>query len=144
MRSTSPGRTTRATRAPLSPKQRTKTALRRWLPLTAGVGFIVLAALMPLLAIDIPGVFPGPSYTPGTLQLLAFAMVIAALALSYHLLFGLAGMLSFGHTLFFAAGAYGLGTVLRRFAADWLPAGAAFVAAIRQRDASRGCHPRGP
>ena len=31
-------------------------------------------------------------------------MLIAALALSYHVLFGTAGLLSFGHALFFAVG----------------------------------------
>ncbi|MHB1171887.1 MAG: branched-chain amino acid ABC transporter permease [Lacisediminihabitans sp.] len=96
----------------------------------ASVALVLFAALMPLLNITIPGVFPGPSYTPGTLQLLAYAMLIAALALSYHLLFGLAGMLSFGHALFFAAGAYGLGIVLHDLAPDWLPAGATFLVAI--------------
>ncbi|MGO4689328.1 branched-chain amino acid ABC transporter permease [Glaciibacter sp. 2TAF33] len=106
----------------------TRPARGRFVPVIIGAAFVVLAAMLPLLNIDIPGIFPGPSYTPGTLQLLAFAMVIAALALSYHLLFGLAGMLSFGHALFFAAGAYGLGILLRT--ADWLPAGESFVVAI--------------
>lgn len=96
----------------------------------AGGALVLLAALLPLLNITIPGVFPGPTYTPGTLQLLAYAMLIAALALSYHLLFGLAGMLSFGHALFFAAGAYGLGIVLRGFAPTWLPEGATFIVAV--------------
>lgn len=97
---------------------------------TLSASLVLLLALLPLLNISIPGVFPGPTYTPGTLQLLAYAMIIAALALSYHLLFGLAGMLSFGHALFFAAGAYGLGIVLRNFSPSWLPAGVTFVVAI--------------
>lgn len=103
---------------------------RSHIAVVVGVALVLFAALLPLLNFTIPGVFPGPSYTPGTLQLLAYAMVIAALALSYHLLFGLAGMLSFGHALFFAAGAYGLGMVLRNFAPSWLPAEATFVVAI--------------
>ncbi|MFB6611580.1 branched-chain amino acid ABC transporter permease [Agromyces sp. NPDC056379] len=86
-----------------------------WLTL-GGAALVVLLALLPLLAIDIPGVLPGPTYTPGTLQLLAYAMLIAALALSYRMMFGLAGLLSFGHALFFAAGAYGLGMTLDAFA----------------------------
>ncbi|TFD49021.1 branched-chain amino acid ABC transporter permease [Cryobacterium frigoriphilum] len=98
--------------------------------IAAGGALVALLALLPLLNISIPGVFPGPTYTPGTLQLLAYAMLIAALALSYHLLFGLAGMLSFGHALFFAAGAYGLGIVLRRFSPDWLSPGATFLVAV--------------
>ncbi len=83
---------------------------------------IAFLALLPMLAIDIPGVFPGPTYTPGTLQLLAFSMLIAALALSYHLIFGVAGLLSFGHALYFAIGAYGLGIALRHFGLELLPA----------------------
>ncbi len=91
----------------------------KWALAAALVGFL---ALLPLLAIEIPGVFPGPSYTPGTLQLLAFSMLIAALALSYHLIFGVAGLLSFGHALYFAIGAYGLGIALRQFGMELLPA----------------------
>ena len=98
--------------------------------IAASAALVLFMVILPLLNISIPGIFPGASYTPGTLQLLAYAMLIAALALSYHLLFGLAGMLSFGHALFFAAGAYGLGIVLRNFSPSWLPAGATFVAAI--------------
>jgi branched-chain amino acid transport system permease protein len=75
-------------------------------------------------------VLPGPTYTPGTLQLLAFAMLIAALALSYRMMFGLAGLLSFGHALFFAAGAYGLGMILELLApAEW-PSELVFLVAI--------------
>jgi branched-chain amino acid transport system permease protein len=95
-------------------------ARRPLLVAIAGVALVVLLAILPLLAIDIPGVLPGPTYTPGTLQLLAYAMLIAALALSYRMMFGLAGLLSFGHALFFAAGAYGLGMTLNAFApVEW-------------------------
>ncbi|MFF5626870.1 branched-chain amino acid ABC transporter permease [Microbacterium sp. NPDC012755] len=69
-------------------------------------------AILPVLNISIPGVLPGATYTPGTLALLSLCMVFAALALSYNLLLGTAGMLSFGHALYFGAGAYGLGIVL--------------------------------
>ena len=91
----------------------------KWALAALLVGFF---AILPMLAIDIPGVFPGPSYTPGTLQLLAFSMLIAALALSYHLIFGVAGLLSFGHALYFAIGVYGLGIALRHFDMELLPA----------------------
>ena len=87
----------------------------------AGV-LVVFLAILPMLAITIPGVFPGPTYTPGTLQLLAFSMLIAALALSYHLIFGVAGLLSFGHALYFVIGVYGLGIALRHFGLELLPA----------------------
>ena len=108
----------------------TTTNPRRIAWIAGSAAIIVLAAILPLLAIEIPGVFPGPTYTPGTLQLLAYAMLIAALALSYRLLFGLAGMLSFGHALFFAAGAYGLGVVLEWFAPSELPSEVVFIGAI--------------
>lgn len=103
---------------------------RPWLAPTIGLALAVLAALLPILNLNIPGVFPGPSYTPGTLQLLAYALLISALALTYHLLFGLAGMLSFGHALFFAAGAYGLGIILTQWSPPGVPAWAVFTLAI--------------
>lgn len=79
-----------------------------------GVGVVVLLAVLPLLAISVPGLLPGPTYTPGSLQLVALCMVYAALALSYNLLLGTGGMLSFGHALYFGGGAYVLGIVLER------------------------------
>lgn len=95
------------------------------------VGALVLfAALLPRLNISIPGVLPGPTYTPGTLQILAYAFLIGALALSYHLVFGVAGMLSFGHALFFGAGAYGLAIILRRLLPAELPAGTGLLVAV--------------
>ncbi|GAA1944708.1 hypothetical protein GCM10009717_08840 [Agromyces allii] len=98
--------------------------------LIGGLALVVLLAVLPLLAIDIPGVLPGPTYTPGTLQLLAYAMLIAALSLSYRMMFGLAGLLSFGHALFFAAGAYGLGMTLEAFAPVAWPSELVFVVSI--------------
>jgi branched-chain amino acid transport system permease protein len=87
-----------------------------------GGACVVFAALLPLLNISIPGVLPGATYTPGTLQLLALALLFASLALSYHILFGTAGMLSFGHALYFALGAYGLGIVLQQTELTLIPA----------------------
>ena len=43
---------------------------------------------------------------PGIQQTLAVAFLYGALALTYDLLFGFTGLLSFGHAIFFAAGAY--------------------------------------
>jgi branched-chain amino acid transport system permease protein len=95
-----------------------------------GVLLVVFAALLPRLNLSVPGVLPGATYTPGTLQVLAYGFLIAALALSYHLIFGLAGMLSFGHALFFGAGAYGLAIVLRRLLPAELPTGVALLVAV--------------
>lgn len=96
----------------------------------AGGAIVLVAALLPLLNISIPGVLPGATYTPGSLQLLSLAMLISALALSYHLLFGVAAELSFGHALFFAAGAYGLGVLMNRLRLSWLAPELVFPTAI--------------
>ena len=103
------------------------TAIRRFLarPVVRwvlGGALVAFAAALPLLNLSIPGVLPGATYTPGTLQVLALALIYAALALSYHVLFGITGLLSFGHALYFAIGAYGLGIVLQRTGLALLPA----------------------
>jgi len=82
-------------------------------PFAVGGALVILMAILPLLNISIPGILPGATYTPGSLALLSLCMVFAALALSYNLLLGTAGMLSFGHALYFGAGAYGLGLALQ-------------------------------
>lgn len=86
----------------------------KFLPIGLGAVVVAVLAVLPLLAIPVPGILPGPTYTPGALQLLALCMVYAALALSYNLLLGTGGLLSFGHALYFGAGAYGLGILLER------------------------------
>ena len=95
-----------------------------------GALLVLFAALLTRLTLSIPGVLPGPTYTPGTLQILAYAFLIAALALSYHLVFGVAGLLSFGHALFFGAGAYGLAIILRRLLPAELPPGTGLLIAV--------------
>lgn len=85
---------------------------RAFVPAGIGIVLVVVMVILPLLNLSIPGVLPGPTYTPGSLALLSLCMVFAALALSYNLLLGSGGMLSFGHALYFGAGAYGLGIVL--------------------------------
>ena len=102
-----------------------------WVKWVVGALLVVLFAVLPLLNISIPGVLPGPTYLPGTLQLLALSLLFASLALSYHLIFGVAGLLSFGHALYFAFGAYGLGIVLENTDIALLPAaGLVLVAAV--------------
>jgi len=89
------------------------TTRTRWVPLLVGIVVVAVLAMLPLLNLSIPGILPGPTYTPGSLALMSLCMVFAALALSYNLLLGSAGMLSFGHALYFGAGAYGLGILLK-------------------------------
>lgn len=61
--------------------------------------FIVFLALGPIFQIPLLN-------EPGIQQTLAVAFLYGALALTYDLLFGFTGLLSFGHALFFAAGVY--------------------------------------
>lgn len=68
----------------------------------------VLAVLisLPYSTLNIPGVFDGAVNTPGSLQLLALCLLFAGLAVGYDLLFGRLGLMSFGHALYVAVGAY--------------------------------------
>ncbi len=86
--------------------------LRSYGTAVLGGALVVLMALLPLLNISVPGVLPTPTYQPGALAMLSLAMIFSALALSYNMLLGTGGMLSFGHALYFGAGAYGLGIIL--------------------------------
>jgi branched-chain amino acid transport system permease protein len=61
---------------------------------------------VPKLSIDPLGIFSGPLDSPGTLQLLGLMLVFGGVALTYDLLFGYTGLLSFGHALYFAIGVY--------------------------------------
>src|SRR3954453_3733841 len=70
------------------------------------VAVLVVLALVPKLTLDIPYVFKSSINTPGTLQLLALCLLFGGLAMTYDLLFGFTGLLSFGHALYFAVGVY--------------------------------------
>ncbi len=83
----------------------------------------------------------------GALFLASVVMINAVFALSFNLVFGLTGLVSFGHAAFFATGAYTMGLALQRFAglpffASWLVAGlvagaaAMVVATVALRRAS--------
>jgi branched-chain amino acid transport system permease protein len=67
---------------------------------------LVALAVVPKLTLDIPYVFKSSINTPGTLQLLALCLLFGGLAMTYDLLFGFTGLLSFGHALYFAVGVY--------------------------------------
>ena len=73
----------------------------------------------------------------GLIFLAAVVLIKIAFSFSFNLIFGLTGLVSFGHAAFFAAGAYTTGIVLARFPdvpflLSWLAAGGmgAFVALI--------------
>ena len=76
---------------------------------------LVVLALVPKLSIDIPYLFGGGLDTPGTLQLLALMLTFAGLALTYDVMFGFTGLLSFGHALFFAVGVYVAGIAVTKW-----------------------------
>ncbi|WP_084126495.1 branched-chain amino acid ABC transporter permease [Demequina sp. NBRC 110054] len=94
---------------------------RRYGVAVGGIALVTLMALLPLLNISLPGILPTPTYQPGALAMLSLAMVFAALALSYNMLLGTGGMLSFGHALYFGAGAYGLGIILENLGVPLWP-----------------------
>jgi branched-chain amino acid transport system permease protein len=80
--------------------------LTRLRPLLVPVLLLVGFAVVPKLSLDLPILFGGPLDSPGTLGLLALCLVFAGVALTYDLLFGFTGLLSFGHALYFAIGVY--------------------------------------
>src|SRR5439155_7436866 len=95
----------RAARAPARPLGGLRVSRRAWeivLPLALLVGL----AFVPKISADIPKLFNGPIDSPGTLQLLALCLVFGGVALTYDLLFGFTGLLSFGHAFYFAVGVY--------------------------------------
>lgn len=83
---------------------------------------VALLAAAPFLPITIPVVFGGPLDSPGTLNLLALMLVFGALALTYDILFGFTGLLSFGHALYFALGVYATTIAVSHFGLSLLAA----------------------
>ena len=65
----------------------------------------LLAVLLILLAVA-PLFTGNPLGKPGLQQTMAVAFIWGALALTYDLIFGFTGLLSFGHALYFATGVY--------------------------------------
>lgn len=95
--------TRQTTRRPAEP---TRPARGRWV--RAAVPFVVLLVLawLPYASVPAPGLFGGLVNSPGSMQLLALCLTFGGIALSYDVLFGRTGLLSFGHALFVAAGSY--------------------------------------
>lgn len=99
--------------------------MRRVVPAVA----VLLLAVLPYSTLSLPGVLPGAVNSPGSLQLLALCLLFAGFALSYDLLFGQTGLLSFGHALYVAAGSYTANIAVTRF--GWsLLAGVALAAIV--------------
>jgi branched-chain amino acid transport system permease protein len=97
-------------------------------PLLVPAAVLVVLAVVPQLSLDIPVLFGGPLDSPGTLGLLALCLVFAGVALTYDLLFGFTGLLSFGHALYFALGVYLTTIALSKW--EWGLATAVIVVAL--------------
>jgi len=100
---------------------------------------IVLMALLPfaIAIIDgqsIPSLLANePGQAKFIQGLLIEVFILAIFALSYDLIFGITGLLSFGHAMFFAVGAYLTGIMLKNSSGALLPAfGLLIVAAVLQ------------
>ncbi|MGH2532052.1 MAG: branched-chain amino acid ABC transporter permease [Thermomicrobiales bacterium] len=90
------------------------------------VAVLIVLLAAPRLSIGLPVIFDGKINSPGNLQLLAVGFALGIAALSYNLLFGYTGMVSFGHALFFGVGVYLPTIALRRW--EWpLVAAVAFA-----------------
>jgi branched-chain amino acid transport system permease protein len=81
-------------------------ALRRAAAIVVALAVFAALALVPQVSLDTHGVFSSALNSPGTLQLLGLMLVFGGIALSYDLLFGFTGLLSFGHALYVAVGVY--------------------------------------
>jgi len=103
--SVTPGGSDEATMTPVAPGEE-RPGARRLLRVLPAVVLLAVLAYLPYLAVEVPGVLPGRLNGPGSMQLLATCLVIGGIALSYDVLFGRTGLLSFGHALFVAAGSY--------------------------------------
>jgi branched-chain amino acid transport system permease protein len=93
------------------------------------LGAVALLAVVPFTTLVLPGLLPGPVNSPGSLQLLALCLVFAGFAVTYDLLFGHTGLLSFGHALYIAAGSYTVNVAVTRLHWGW-PAALATAAAV--------------
>lgn len=72
----------------------------------------VAFACAPFVGFGVPWLFSSEISSPGTLQVLAIALVYAGFAISYDIIFGFTGLLSFGHALPIALGAYGTNLIM--------------------------------
>jgi len=70
------------------------------------LALLLVLASLPYVPVELPGILPGRVNGPGAMQLLAICLTMAGIALSYDVVFGRTGLLSFGHALFVAAGSY--------------------------------------
>lgn len=83
------------------------TTRAKTVPAIIAVVLLVLFALVPFMGFSTGGFLPNALNSPGSLQVIAVVLTIAALAVTFDIVFGYVGLMSFGHALFFTLGAYG-------------------------------------
>lgn len=86
---------------------------RRARGILGAIAVVMGLAALPFVGVPVPGLLPGPISSPGSLQILAIGLIFAGVAISYDVIFGFTGLLSFGHALFFALGVYGTNVGMR-------------------------------
>lgn len=91
---------------PAAPSHATTGRARQAIRWTLLLAIVAALAVVPFIGVATGGVLPDRLNAPGSLQVLGLCLVFGALAMTYDLLFGFTGLMSFGHALFFAAGAY--------------------------------------
>lgn len=96
-----------------------KRFLIRSIPLVVVLAIFIATPFLTTVNI---GIFDQPLGSPGTLQILAIGLVYAALAMTFDVLFGYTGLLSFGHTLWFAVGLYLPTVFMTQMQIPYLPA----------------------
>jgi branched-chain amino acid transport system permease protein len=109
--------------APARPTRRPGTAT-----LLVGLGLVLLLASFPFLDVEVPALVPGVLSSPGALQVMAIGLVFAGLAMSYDVVFGYTGLLSFGHALFFGIAVYGTNLAMSEAGLPYV--GAALLAVL--------------
>ena len=92
------------------------------------MALVALLAFVPAMDFGLGKALPGALSSPGTLQLFCLCLVFAGVALSYDLLFGFTGLLSFGHALYFAIGVYVADIAITQW--SWTFAEACLAAAV--------------
>ena len=100
---------------------------------------LLLLVLLPFIIGLFDGASPATVFVNGSgqskfIQGLAIEIFILAIyAISFDLIFGITGLLSFGHSMFYGVGAYLTGIAIKSFGLSLLPTlGLVFVAAILQ------------
>lgn len=111
-----------------TPERSTRQGPAGWLKEHAALlGVLLFMLILPFLIALLDGQPPSAvlENRTGTARfmqgLLLEVFILAIYAISYDLILGITGLLSFGHAMFFATGAYATGIMLKSFGWDLLP-----------------------